>query len=62
MEKIKLNGASGGVMGTRGENREGGIDRLEGLKGVGWILSDLVFMVEAGLVISLEGDSSCAIG
>ena len=49
-------------MGTRGENREGGIDRLEGLKGVGWILSDLVFMVEAGLVTSLEGDSSCAIG
>ena len=49
-------------MGTRGENWEGGIDRLEDLKGAGWTLSDLVFRVEAGLVTSLEGDFGCVIG
>ena len=64
MEKIKeleFNGASC-VMGTRGENGEGGVDRLEGLKGAGWALSGFVFRVEGGLVTSLEGDSGCAIG
>ena len=50
------------MMGTRGENGEGGMDKLEGFKGAGWTLSDLVFRVEAGLVTGLEGDPGCAIG
>ena len=64
VEKIKeleFNGASGDMMGTRGENGEGGMDKLEGFKGAGWTLSDLVFRVEAGLVTGLEGDPGCAI-